>query len=380
MRYVLAIGGLILVVGALVFVKFSQISMLIGFGEAMEKAGPPPEAVATSLAEAQTWEESLSSIGTVTSMKGVTISAETPGVVTKIHFESGALVKAGDVLVDLDASVEHAQVAAAKVRRDLAAVTARRSRALGKEGVAPSSQVDNDDSQLKSAEAELSLLYAQIRRKSVRAPFAGRLGIRTVDLGQYVNPGTAMTTLESVEGAFVDFTLPQQQEVEVGMKVQVTISGAPELSSEGTVVAIDTTVDETSRATKLRASVVDKDDKLRPGMFANVTLLLPSSGSVVVVPTTSVLFAPYGDSVFVVEEIEGGTEAKGPNGEPVFVARQQFVRLGQRRGDFVAVLDGVKAGERIVSAGAFKLRNKATVFLNEELATKPELNPRPENH
>ncbi|NUP07648.1 MAG: efflux RND transporter periplasmic adaptor subunit [Polyangiaceae bacterium] len=380
MRYVVAIAGLLLVIGALVFIKFQQISMLIGFGQAMEKAGPPPEAVATSLADQQAWEQTVSTIGTVTSMKSVTISAETPGVVSKILFESGALVKQGDVLVELDTSVERAQVAQVQVRRDLAAVTARRTRALGKEGVAPSAQVDQDDSQLKSADAELALLYAQIRRKSVRAPFSGKLGIRTVDLGQYINPGTAMTTLESVEGTFVDFTLPQQQAVEVGMKVRVAIDGAPDAAAEGTIAAIDTSVDESSRSIKLRASVPNKDNKLRPGMFANVTVLLPTSGQSVVVPATSIVHAPYGDSVFVIQDVEGGTDAKGPNGEPVLEVRQQFVRVGQRRGDFVAVLDGVKSGEKLVSAGAFKLRNKARIFVNDALAAKSELNPKPENH
>jgi len=380
MRYVLAIGGLILVIGALVFIKFSQISMLIGMGKEMQKAGPPPQAVAAVAAKQESWEGTLSAVGTIASMKGVTISNEVPGTVSKIKFESGALVKKGDVLVELDASVERAQVASAGVRKDLALVTATRTRLLVKEGVASKSQLDADESQLKSASAELDVLYAQISRKSVRAPFAGRIGIRDVNIGQYLTPGTALTTLEAIEGAYIDFTLPQQQKVEVGMKVHVTIEGAPELLSEGAVVAIDPSVDATSRSMKLRASVPNKDEKLRPGMFANVSLVLPESGSLVTIPATAVVHASFGDSVFILEEPEGGTDAKGPNGEPVKIARQQFVRLGARRGDFVAVREGVKAGDEVVFAGAFKLRNKAPVFVNNALAAKPELDPRPENH
>ncbi len=380
MRYVIAIGGVLAVIGVLVFIKFSQISMLIGFGKEMEKAGPPPEAVATALTDTQNWEASVDAVGTVASVKGVAISNEVPGTVKKIKFESGAMVKQGDVLVELDTSVEQAQVAAAVVRRDLANVNLKRSKALSKEGVAPQAQVDTDESTLKSAAAELDVLYAQIQKKSIRAPFAGRLGIRNVNIGQYINPGTALTTLEAVEGAYIDFTLPQQQKIEVGMKVRVSFEGAPELATEGTVAAIDSAVDAVSRTSKLRASVPNKDQKLKPGMFANVSLVLPKTESRVTVPATAVVHASYGDSIFVLEAPEGGSDAKGPNGEPVKIAHQKFVRLGDRRGDFVAIVEGAKAGEEVVVAGAFKLRNKASVFVNNELAPKPELNPKPENH
>jgi len=380
MRYVLAIGGVLAIIGVLVFIKFSQISMLIGFGKEMEKAGPPPQAVATALSDTQNWEASVEAVGTVASVKGVAISNEVPGTVKKIKFESGATVKLGDVLVELDTSVEQAQVGAAVVRRDLATVNLKRSRALSKEGVGQQSQVDTDESQLKSATAELEVLYAQISRKSIRAPFAGRLGIRTVNVGQYINPGTALTTLEAVEGAYIDFTLPQQQKIEVGMKVRVTFEGAPDLSTDGTVAAIDSSVDAVSRTAKLRASVPNKDQKLKPGMFAKVSLQLPKTASFVTVPTTAVVHASFGDSIFVLEAPEGGTEAKGPNGEPVKIAVQKFVRVGEHRGDFVAILEGAKAGEEVVTAGAFKLRNKASVFVNNDLAAKPELNPKPENH
>src|SRR5688572_13421226 len=233
MRYVLTILGLLLVVGGLVFVKFSQIKLLIGMGEAMAQAGPPPEAVSTTPATLQTWEASLRAVGTVASAKGVQISSEVPGVVKKIGFDSGKLVKKGDVLVVLDSRVERAQLASAQVRRELAITNVERARALGAAGAESQAQLDTDENALAQATAELEVLRAQIARKTIRAPFAGRLGIRAVNLGQYLNPGTAITTLDAVGGAYVDFELPQQhqQEMATGLPVRVTVEGMPELAA-----------------------------------------------------------------------------------------------------------------------------------------------------
>jgi membrane fusion protein (multidrug efflux system) len=384
MRYVLALVGLLLVVGALAFVKFSQISMLIGMGEAMAKVGPPPEAVSTAPAELQTWEASLRAVGTVASAKGVEISSEVPGVVKKIGFESGALVKKGDVLVVLDSRVERAQLSSAQVRRDLALTTVKRARTLGAAGAESQAQLDADENALSQATAELEVLRAQIARKTIRAPFAGRLGIRAVNLGQYLDPGTSITTLEAVGGAYVDFELPQryQPDVAVGLPVRVEAEGMPELAAKGTITAISPTVDPTTRTLELRAEVEHDEGKLQPGMFVRVEVVLPEERRVVAVPLTAVVYAPYGDSVFVVEDPAEAPDlpaSQGPSGEPVLNARQQFVRLGERRGDFGAVLDGVQPGQVLVSAGAFKLRNNSPVFVNDELAPKPELDPNPRN-
>ena len=382
MRYVLAILGLLLVVGGLVFVKFSQISMLIGMGEAMAQAGPPPEAVSTAPAAAQTWEASLRAVGTVASAKGVQISSEVPGVVKKIGFESGKVVKKGDVLVVLDSRVERAQLSSAQVRRNLALTNVKRSRTLGAAGAESQAQLDTDENALSQATAEIEVLRAQIARKTIRAPFAGRLGIRAVNLGQYLNPGTAITTLEAVGGAYVDFDLPQrhQPEVAVGMPVRVSVEGSPDLGAHGTITAISPNVDPSTRTLELRAEVEHDEGKLQPGMFVRVEVVLPEERKVVAVPLTAVVYAPYGDSVFVIEPLPADAPAsQGPNGEPVLSARQQFVRLGERRGDFVSVLEGVEPGQVVVSAGAFKLRNNSPVFVNDELAPKAELDPNPKN-
>jgi membrane fusion protein (multidrug efflux system) len=382
MRYVLAILGLLLVIGGLVYVKFDQISMLIGMGEAMAQSGPPPEAVSTTPATLQTWEASLPAVGTVASAKGVQISSEVPGVVKKIGFESGKLVKKGDVLVVLDSRVERAQLSSAQVRRDLANTNVKRSRTLGAAGAESQAQLDTDENALAQATAEIEVLRAQIARKTIRAPFSGRLGIRAVNLGQYLNPGTAITTLEAVGGAYVDFELPQQHQGDVasGLPVRVSVEGMAQLSAEGKITAISPNVDPNTRTLELRAEVDHEEGKLQPGMFVRVEVVLPEERKVVAVPLTAVVYAPYGDSVFVIEEpLPDALPSESPNGEPVMRARQQFVRLGERRGDFVAVLDGVKPGDVIVSAGAFKLRNNAPVFVNNELALTAELDPNPKN-
>ena len=367
MRYVVAILGVVVLAGALVFVKFKQISQLISFGKKMEQSGPPPENVGTTVAKEESWEGSLSATGSVAAVQGVSISNDAPGVVTKISFESGALVKKGDVLVELDSKVEWAQLASAKARRDLAQRTLDRDKALVAAGSLAGAVLDAEEAQVKTINAEIDGIQAQVARKIVRAPFAGRLGIRQVNVGQYLNPGSTLTVLIGVDEVFVDFALPQQllSVVAVGMPVRITIEGAAGPPSDGTVVAIDPSIDAVSRTIKLRASVPNKDEKLHPGMFAQVSVLLPEKKSSIIVPVTALVHASYGDSVFIVEND---------------VARQQFVKVGPAKGDFVSILDGVKSGQEVVTSGAFKLRNNSKVAVNNQVAPVPSASPQPENH
>jgi membrane fusion protein (multidrug efflux system) len=383
-RYIVTVIGLLALVAGLAFIKFSQISSLITMGKQMEKSGPPPESVGSSTAQTEVWEGTLSAVGSIASVKGVALSNDAAGVVKRISFESGSVVKQGQVLVELDSSVERAQLGSAKSRRDIAQITAQRSRTLLASNVIAQAQVDADDATLRTANTELDAIQAQISRKVVRAPFAGRLGIRNVNLGQYLNPGTQLTTLEAIGAVYVDFTLPQQWlgKVSVGMPVRVTVEAANEVAAAGEITAVDPTVDSATRNLKLRASVVNKEDKLRPGMFAKVAVVLPERASQVIAPSTAIVHASYGDSVFVVEEKKPDAPGmrKTPDGRPVKVARQQFVRLGQSRGDFVAIIDGVTAGQELVSAGAFKLRNGSPVVVDNRVKADAQLNPRPENH
>lgn len=385
-RYVLPIAGLVLLIAALVGIKFTQISTLINMGKAYQKSGPPPETVTTGVAKEQTWEGTLSAVGSIAAAKGVTVSNDAAGVVSRISFESGAVAKQGQVLLELDSSVERAQLASAQARRDLAQLTLNRSRALVQKNAIPQSQLDADEAQLKTASTDYNALAAQIDRKIVRAPFTGRLGIRDVNLGQYLNPGTPITVLEAIDAVYVDFALPQQLlgVLKVGMPVRVKVEpqqGLPATEQDATIAAIDPQVDSTTRTIKLRASVPNKEEKLRPGMFATATVVLPQQAPVVIVPQTAVLHAPFGDSIFIVEDKkdDAGAVVKGPDGKPAMAVRQQFVRLGESRGDFVAVLDGVKAGQRIVTAGAFKLRNGSGIVENDDVKLNPQVAPHPEN-
>lgn len=384
MRYVVAGGVILVLVSGLAGIKYKQISMLIQFGQAAEAMGPPPEAVGTATAAKDEWEGTLSAVGSVAAARGVAVSNEVPGVVTAIRFESGAQVRAGQVLVELDGSVERAQLRSLDARVDLARSNAERARKLADKSAITRAQLDADEAQLKSVEADASALRAQIERKTVRAPFAGRLGIRNVNLGQYLTPGTPVTVLESLGSLYVDFTVPQQElaRLAVGTPVRVSLSGTPKTAPlEGKIAAIDPTVDQRTRTIKVRAAVENPKEVLRAGMFVTVSVVLPQRQAVVMVPTTAVVRAPYGDSVFVIEPRKDGSGAamKGPDGQPAKMARQQFVRTGVARGDFIAIEEGVEPGQEVVTAGAFKLRNGAAVVVNNSVKAEPSLTPQPEN-
>ena len=377
MRYVLAVVALLAIVGGLAAVKYKQISGLISAGKAMEKAGPPPEPVSTSLARADTWQETLDAVGSVAAARGVTVSNDAPGVVSAIHFESGKLVHTGDVLVELDSNVERAQLASLEARKELAQINAGRTRALVATDSLPRAQQDTDDAVVKTSRSDLDVLRAQIARKTVRAPFTGKLGIRQVNLGQYLNPGTTLTSLEATDTVFVDFTLPQQllRTVALGMPVHVVIEGEAATPVDGTIGAIDPSIDAVTRSIKLRASLPNKDEKLLPGMFAKVSVALPDKRDVVIVPVQGVVHASYGDSVYVVEDRrdDAGNPAAGK------VARQQFVKLGETRGDYVSVQKGITPGQEIVTAGAFKLHNGAAITVDNAVQAKADIAPHPEN-
>lgn len=382
MRYVITIAALILVIGVLVGIKGAQIKTLIGFGEQMQKMGPPPEAVNAAPVERQTWERTLEAVATVVSSKGVTLSNDSPGVVTKLNFDSGAKVKAGQALVEIDSSVERAQLDALRPRLLLANQSLERIKKLIGSGVSTQAELDAQQSTVNGLVADMKAIQAQIERKTVRAPFDGKLGIRAVNLGQYLAPGTTLTVLESTDGVFVDFTLPQQamDDLQLGRTVRAR-DEAGKVLAEGKITAIDASVDVVTRSIKVRASMPGTESVLRTGMFVNAEVVLPEKADVVAVPVTAVVRAPYGDSVFVVEPKAATAESAGPEGAqpPSLVARQQFVRLGPTRGDFVAVEAGVDAGQKVVSAGAFKLRNQAPISIKNEVGAEAQLNPRPPN-
>ncbi len=366
-------AGLLLVVGLLVGIKSAQIGKLMAMGKQMQASGPPPETVGSAPATAESWETTVSAVGSISGLRNVAVSNEVPGTVTRIRFESGKIAREGQVLIELDAGVERAQMASADARRDLAVKTAERSRTLAQGNAITRAQLDEAEAQLRTAGTDAAALRAQVERKVVRAPFRGRLGIRAVNVGQYLTPGTTVTTLDAMGGTFVDFTLPQEElaKVSVGLPVRVTLEGEKE-TLEGTVTAIEGSVDLASRNAKVRAEIPEPASKPRPGTFVNVKVIGRDKTKVVAVPATAIIHASYGDSVFVIED-------KSHDGKPVKIARQQFVRVGTARGDFVAVTKGLTAGQQVVSAGAFKLRNNSPVVVDNSVQGKPQLDPHPPN-
>jgi membrane fusion protein, multidrug efflux system len=383
MRYAFVILGILAVVATLGGIKGAQIASLIAAGKEFAAAGPPPEAVSTALSREEAWEGTLSAVGSIVAVKGVAVSNEAAGTVSRIHFESGSHARQGEVLVELESKVEHAQLAAARAKLALAGLSLERARTLAASRSIAQAELDTSQSAKDSAAADVSAVEAQISHKVVRAPFTGRLGLRAINLGQFLAPGTPVTELQAIDTVFADFTLPQQQLATVaeGMPVRVTLGATNEAPKTGTIAAIDPTVDEVSRTVKLRANVPNQDERLRPGMFVNVTVVMPKQPSFVVIPSTAVVHAAYGDSVFVVEDKKDahGNVVRGPAGAPAKVVRQQFVRLGEARGDFVPIRDGLAADKEIVVAGAFKLRNGMSVAVKPDVKPAPELAPRPEN-
>ncbi len=361
--------GLLALIGLLVGIKAFQIKSMIAAGEAMVM---PPTSVATGVAEKQNWQPTLSAIGTVTAVQGVTLSTESSGLVKAISFESGAHVEEGDVLVELDSSTEQAQLRAAEATAELAEINLRRAKELRGNNTISQSDLDSADSQAKKAAADVDNLRALIAKKTLRAPFSGRLGIRQVNLGQYLNAGTPIVGLQSMDPVYVSFRLPQQEiaGIEPGLEVRVAADVRPGEPFPGKITALASEIDEATRNIEVQATLPNPDGVLRPGMFVNVSVLKSQDRPLLVVPATAILYASYGNSVYVVEKAKEGDG---------LVAQQKIVRLGESRGDFVEVVSGLEEGDEVVTDGAFKLRPGAPVAVNNDRALKPELNPTPEN-
>ena len=370
-KILIAVFVVLLVVGTLAGVKTLQIRTLMAAGKSFAS---PPESVSSVLAREEKWQGTITAIGSVTAFQGVTVTPEIAGIIREIAFESGAVVAKDALLVRLDTSAEEAQLHALEAQEELARLTLARERALRSQNMVPQSELETAEATLKQTQGMADATRATIQKKTIRAPFAGRLGIRLVNLGQYLDTGKPIVSLQSLTPVYADFSLPQQElaRLQTGMRVRLTTDAYPGRQFEGTLTAINPDLDAQTRSVGLQATFENKEQLLRPGMFARVEVLLPEERPVLVVPATSVLSAPYGDSVYVIESKPGKE-----SGKPELVVRQQFIRTGSARGDFVSVETGLKPGERIVSAGIFKLRNGMSVIENNELSPKNELAPRP---
>jgi membrane fusion protein (multidrug efflux system) len=366
-----AVGvGLIAVVAVLVGVKAAQIGTMIGAGKSFV---PPPEAVSTARVQDYDWRASKAAIGTLVAVRAVIVGAELAGTIREIHFDSGASVRQGAVLVKLDTSTEEAQLASAEAEAALAKINLDRARSLRAGEANAPADLDTSVARAKQADAAAASLRATIAKKTIRAPFDGRVAIRQVELGQVVSPGTPVASIQSVNPIFADFWLGQQvlAELKAGQPARLRTDTFPGSTWDGAISTINTEVDVATRNVRVRATFPNEDGRLRPGMFANVEVLSKETRPVLTIPATAVLYAPFGDSVYVVEE------KKGESGKASLVARQKFIRLGERRGDLVAVASGLAAGDTVVSAGAFKLRNGVSVVVQNDLAPQAEVAPTP---
>jgi len=362
----------LLFVAGLGFVKFKQIQTAIAQGAAFQ---PPPEAVTTVIAEQERWPSTFNAIGTMAAVRGVTVSADLAGIVEDISFESGEAVREGQVLVVLDTRQEQAQMAAAEAQRVLARLNFNRMQELLDQKVVSKAEYDSATAESRQAEARVGEIRAAIERKTIRAPFSGILGIRQVNKGQYLAGGDPVVPLQSLNPIYVNFGVPQQAigQLQAGRAVRVTAEHLAKTAFAGRITAIDSVVDETTRNIQVQATLPNPAGTLRPGMFVQAEVPLGAEQRVVALPASAISYAPYGDSVFVV------TDMKDDKGHGYRGVRQQFVKLGPARGDQIAVLSGVSAGDEVVTSGVFKLRNGAAVQINNTV--KPGNNPaaRPEN-
>jgi membrane fusion protein (multidrug efflux system) len=359
------------VVGGLAAVKTMQIKKMIAFGATFT---PPPETVATAIAHAEQWQDVLPAVGSVTPAQGVIVSPEISGTVSEIAFESGATVSKGDLLVKLDTSSEAAQLRAAEAQLELAQLNLGIARRLMTNQTVSLVELYTAEAAVKQTQANADTIRATIEKKTIRAPFTGRLGIRLVNLGEQLDVGKGIVSLQSLSPLFVDFSLPQQDlaQLKTGLKVRAVCDSYPDQTFVGELAVISPDLDTVTRNVRLRAKFENADGLLRAGMFVRVKVELPGENTVLVIPATAVLSAPYGDSVFVVE-------SKVEQGKTNLVVQQKFIRTAKTRGDFISVETGLKAGDHVVTAGIFKLRNGMGVQENNVATPDTSLTPTPPN-
>lgn len=371
-RTLIIVLSLLIVLGALGAVKALQIKRMIDNEKAFV---PQPQTVSTAQVGATAWETSISAVGSLKAEKGVMVTSELPGKITRIAIQSGANVKTGSLILQQDISTETAQLQVAQSQVDLTLKNLDRAHNLIKQKVITQSQFDELKASHEQATSQVALIRATIAKKTIRAPFAGRLGIRQVNLGEFIDSGQPVVSLQSIHQIYVNFQLPQQYltKLEKGFVVRIGSDAIVDEHVEGRITAINPEVDNRTRNIAVQATLPNTDERLRPGMFVTVSVVLPDLQKVLTIPVSAVNYAPYSDSVFLVEAAGDGSNPEN------LLLRQQFVQLGEMRGDFIAVRDGLKAGQQIVSTGVFKLRNGQAVAVDNRLAPTFEPSPLPAN-
>jgi membrane fusion protein, multidrug efflux system len=371
-RMILMLTVMVVFIAGVGLVKFMQIRAAIAQYASYQ---PAPEAVTTIVAKQETWPSTHRAIGTLVAMHGVDVSADLPGVVNRITFVSGRPARAGEVLVELDTKQERAQLAAAEAQFKLDQITLARFQELKTKGVTSQAELDKATAEAQQSEARAKEIEATIERKTLRAPFSGILGIRKVNLGQYLNPGDPVVSLQSLDPIYVDFSIPQQEleHLRIGQDLHVTAEGTGGGDFVGKISAINSIVDEATRNVQVRAEFANPDGRLLPGMFVEAEVDLGQPGEYIALPASAINYAPYGNSVFIVETMAA------PDGRKYQGVRQQFVGVGPSRGDQIAILNGVSRGDTVVTSGVFKLRNGAAIQINNDIQPSNSPAPRPED-
>ena len=365
----LGVVGLVLLFVVLAAIKAMQIRKMMAMPMVM-----PPTTVSSVEVKEENWPPMFSSVGTISAVQGAMVSAELAGTVAEIKFENGAVAKKGDVLMRLDASSEEAQLKSSEADLELARSDLARARDLAARNVVSKAELDAAEAKFKQKEGTVNNMRSMIGKKEVLAPFDGQLGIRQVNVGQMITAGQQVVSLQALDPLYVDFALPQQDlpKLSQGLEVRVHTDVVAGREFPGKLTALNSSIDPITRNVTLQATIENKDHALRPGMFAKVEVLLPEKQKALIVPGTAVSYAPYGDSVFVIEK-----KKDEKTGKESLMLRQAFVRVGEARGDFVSITQGVEPNQTVVAAGVFKLRNGMPVVINNDLAPKPQLNPKP---
>ncbi|MBI1648391.1 efflux RND transporter periplasmic adaptor subunit [Hyphomicrobium sulfonivorans] len=372
-RFLITLLILAAFIGGLAYFQFVFKPKMIQ--EFLSSQRPPPATITAEAASTAEWAERLPAIGTLIASQGVEIAAQVPGIVTELHFESGQDVAAGTKLVQLDISVELADLASAEAVLREAELSFKRQSDLLTKSVASAANVDTARAKHDSAVASLNRIKALIAQKTIIAPFSGRLGIRHVELGQYISPGLAMVSLQALNPIWVDFPMPEQNvdKLSVGQTIELTVDAYPDKVFQGTISSLDARVAKDTRTLLVRGTVPNLESELLPGMFANVTVLASGPQNFVTVPRTAITYSLYGDSIYVLKPAESqpGQPTPAPDAKPVFTVERRFVTTGQVRQDRVAVTSGLTAGEQVATSGQIKLTNGALVTVDNSQAPAP---------
>lgn len=367
-RMILMLLGCLVVFGTIFGLKYAGDVMM---NEAIDNMSQPPAAVSTATAKTDRWALSLDAVGTVTPVNGVDVTPQAAGVVDSLRFQSGDRVKKGDVLLTLDANADKAQLQAQQSSARLAEQEFNRFQRLYKQGSISKSELDNRRAQRDQTRAQASAQKELVGYKTIKAPFDGQLGIRKVDLGQYLQPGTPIVSLQQLQPIYVNFSLPEQHLsiLEPELDVRVQLDAYPDANFTGKISAIEPGANPQTRNFSVQATFSNDQRKLRPGMFADVEIQLPQQEDVVVVPRTAIAYAPYGNAVFVLKD--GEDEDK--------IVKKTFITLGRQRGDLVAVTDGLEAGVVVATSGLLKLQNDAAVKVENDVQPSADATPTPDN-